>query len=119
MKFLLLFTTLIFCHFEGNAQLLETDSTVINAKLLLGNWGFDYADFKDGTLVRDDYINKNTATMLTFRKANAVTVMYHAKAATTIYTLASNKLSIETANYKIEKLTEKELIFSNWQDVEK
>lgn len=119
MKFFLLFMTFTLCHFKGNAQKLETDSTVIDAKLLLGNWGFDYADFKDGTLVRDDYISKNIATMLSFRKASAVTIMYHAKAATSIYTFIDDKLSVGTTSYKIEKLTEKELIFSNWQDVEK
>ena len=120
MKHYLLLILFNFLYFNINAQeLLVYDSTAINTKLLLGNWGFDYVDFKDGTLVRDDYVNKNMATMLSFRKANAVTVMYHAKAATTIYTLASNKLLVGTANYKIEKLTEKELVFSNWQDVEK
>ena len=119
MKFFLLFITFTFYHFSSNSQELETDSAVINAKLLLGNWGFDYVDFKDGTLVRDDYVNKNMATMLSFRKANAVTIMYHIKATTTIYTLVNHKLSVGTTNYKIEKLTEKELILSNWQDVEK
>ena len=119
MKNLLLFTSFIFCYFNINAQALRTDSAAIDLKLLLGNWGFDYVDFKDGTLVRDDYINKNIATMLSFRKVNAVIVMYHAKAITTTYTLTNSELSVGTTNYKIEKLTENELIVSNWQDIEK
>jgi hypothetical protein len=119
MKHYLLLVLSFFLCFNINAQELVSDSTLINSKLLLGNWGFDYADYQDGTLVRDDYVVRSTATMLSFRKAKAVTAMYHANASTMIYSVLDNKLTVGASSYKIEKLTNSELIFSVWEDVAK
>jgi hypothetical protein len=119
MKHYLLFIFSFFLYFNINAQELGSDSTFINTKLLLGNWGFDYADYQDGTLVKDDYVVRSTATMLSFRKAKAVTAMYHARAATMLYSVLENKLTVGASSYKIEKLTNNELVFSVWEDVGK
>ena len=119
MKKILLFTTLISSYLNINAQELTTDSTFINPTLLLGNWGFDYVDFQDGTLVKEDYVVKNMATMLSFRKASAVVVMYHAKATPSLYTIENDKLSIGLSKYKIEKINKNELVFSRWEDATK
>ncbi len=105
--------------FTINAQEMILDSASIDPKLLLGNWGFDYADYQDGTLVRDDYVARTTATMLSFRKAKTVTAMYHANAATMFYSVSSNKLTVGRSSYKIEKLTNSELVFSIWEDIAK
>ena len=113
---------LIFCTFSflnTNAQTLVSDTASIDPKLLLGNWGFDYADYRDGTLVRDNYLIGSIATMLSFRKAKAITAMYHAKASTMIYSVADDKLTIGLSNYKIEKLTDNKLVFSFWEDIAK
>lgn len=119
MKHYLLLIVLSFLYFNINAQALVSDSTAIDPKLLLGNWGFDYADFQDGTLVRDDEVVKSTATMLSFRKAKAVTVMYHANAITMIYSVLNDKLTVGTSSYRIEKLTKNELVFTFWEEVAK
>lgn len=117
MKHYLLFILSFFLCLNIKAQELGSDSTFINAKLLLGNWGFDYADYQDGTLVRDDYVVRSTATMLSFRKAKAVTAMYHSRAATMLYSVLENKLTVGASSYKIEKLTNNKLVFSGWEDV--
>jgi hypothetical protein len=117
MKKSILLILSLFLFFNINAQELSSDSTTIDPKLLLGNWGFDYADYQDGTLVRDDYMVRSTATMLSFRKAKAVTAMYHANANTMLYSVLNNKLTVGTSSYKIEKLTNGELVFSVWEDV--
>ncbi len=119
MKHYLLLILFTFLYFNINAQALVSDSIAIDSKLLLGNWGFDYADYQDGTLVRDDYVVRSTATMLSFRKAKAVTAMYHATAATMIYSLLNDKLTVGSSSYRIEKLTKNELIFTAWDDVAK
>lgn len=119
MKHYLLLILFTFMYFNGNAQALNTNSIAIDPKLLLGNWGFDYADYQDGTLVRDEYVVRSTATMLSFRKAKAVTVIYHATAVNVIYSLLNDKLTIGKSNYRIEKLTKSELIIEVWEDIAK
>jgi hypothetical protein len=96
---------------------LDTDA--IDPKLLLGNWGLDYVDYRDGTLVKDRNLIKNTTTMLSFRKGKVVTIMHHAKAGTLSYSLMNNKLMVGTVDYKIEKLTKNEFVFSDWADFAK
>ena len=82
----------------------------------MGNWGFDYADYQDGTLIKNDDIVRSIATMLSFRKGYAVTTMYHANAVTMIYSVINNKLTVGASSYRIEKLTKNELVFTLWED---
>ncbi len=119
MKHYLLLIIFNFLFFNLNAQELVSDSIANYPKLLLGNWGFDYADFQDGTLVRDDYMVKSTATMLSFRKAKAVIAMFHANAITMFYSVLNDKLIVGKSEYKIEKLTKNELVFTFWEDLSK
>lgn len=120
MKHYLLLIVLTFLSFYINAQeLLVYDSTAVDPKLLLGNWGFDYTDYQDGTLVPDNEVVKSTATMLSFRKGNSITTMYPANAVSMIYSVLNDKLTVGTSSYRIEKLTKNELVFTSWEDIAK
>ena len=117
MKNYLLLMLFNFLFFNINAQELVSDSTVTNPKLLLGNWGFDYADYQDGTLVRDNNVIRSAATMLSFRRGNAITSMFHARAINLTYSVKNDKLTVGAFSYRIEKLNNNELIFTLWEDV--
>ncbi len=69
-------------------------------------------DMKDGSLALDDNIVKKSASMLIFKKGKGGVLIFGSKAFPVQYTVRDSTLLIsDIINYKIQKLTDYELVF--------
>jgi hypothetical protein len=113
MKQTLLLILLIFTFSNNQAQELSANSTTLNKTNIIGNWGLDYVDYQDGTHLNDnDDFQREVATMLLFKKTGIITLIYHAKAVNTNYSLENDLIAINQEVYKVEKLTPQEFVFT-------
>ncbi len=108
---LLLLLFLLFT-FSGISQgKVETSNNY--AQKIMGNWMKDYIDMKDGSSNDDPAVDEMVASMLIFRKTNTVTVIQGKEAVNTPFEIFGDTLLVGRAVfYKIEKLTDYELVFT-------
>lgn len=110
LSFSLMFLLLL--SFSGIAK-VKADSSKNYAQKIIGNWGKDYIDMKDGSRNDDPNIDEITASMLIFRKGNIAVVIQGKDAASTSFEVSGDTLLVgKMVLYHIEKLTEYELVFT-------
>jgi TonB family protein len=81
-------------------------------KNILQNWIKYRVEMKDGSPVLNEFLVKNTASMIIFKRANGLIIVNGRKAQQGKYMLTDSLLILDrTASYIIEKLTEHELVF--------
>jgi tetratricopeptide (TPR) repeat protein len=114
MKYFLSFIFSIFVISNSYSQEILENRTSLNTNKIIGNWGFDFIDYQDGTRMTDDYVQRMTATMLIFRKMGTLSLIHHANVTPASYAIQNDFLSINQELYKIEKLTPQELIFTEY-----
>ncbi len=101
---------LIFLLFKGLAQDLAPSSM---KNMLVGNWGRYRIDLNDGSLLTDESLNSKTISMFIFKKGGVGIMMQGKNANQLTYTLQDSILTInQVYDYKIEKLTPYELVFT-------
>ena len=111
MKIKLLIFALISFWYQCQAQNSMEKQKDVDQKIRR-NWVKYRVEMKDGSQVPDENIAKNAASMLIFKKANVGLIINGRDAQRTQYVVSDSVLILGgTSNYKIEKLTEHELIF--------
>ena len=109
IRILLLILSTICCQIQ--AQNSTEQQRQIEQKIIR-NWVKYRIEMKDGSQILDERINKNTASMLIFKKDNAGVIISGRNAQQTQYAISDSILVLSrTGSYLIEKLTEYELIF--------
>jgi hypothetical protein len=114
MKYFLSFIFSIFVISNSYSQEVLENRTSLNINKIIGNWGFDFMDYQDGSRMKDDYAQRSVATMLIFRKMGTLSLIHRAKVTPASYVIQNDLLSINQSIYKIEKLTPQELIFTEY-----
>jgi hypothetical protein len=113
MKLSLLLLTIITLCYKSTAQTpIEEQSQV--EKKLMRTWAKYRVEMKDGSQVPDEKIAKNAVSMLIFRRAGALVLISGKTADQAKYVLSGSDYLIINGytTYKIEKLTENELILN-------
>jgi TonB C terminal len=110
MKIRLLFFVLISFYCQSQAQTSIEKQKDIEKKIIR-TWVIYRVEMKDGSSVLDESIAKFTASMLIFKKANAMVIISGKDAQQSKYHISDSLLILSGASYIVEKLTEHELIF--------
>ena len=117
MKIRLLLLILIPFYYQSQAQNSAEKQKDIEKKIIK-TWVKDRLEMKDGSAILDENITKFTASMLIFKKANALVVISGKDAQQTKFSINDSLLTLKgSSSYVIEKLTDYELVFrSNFPD---
>jgi hypothetical protein len=106
---LLLLTLFSFCY-QSQAQNSINEQKDVEKKLIR-TWVKYRVEMKDGSAVLDENIDRFTASMLIFKKANTFVLISGKQAQQFKYYVSDSLLTLSGASYIIEKLTEHELVF--------
>lgn len=107
---LLLLTLFSFCY-QSQAQNSINEQKDVEKKLIR-TWVKYRVEMKDGSAVLDENINRFTASMLIFKKANTFVLIAGRQAEQSKYYVSDSLLRLSGISYIIEKLTDHELIFT-------
>ena len=108
-KFLLFIFSIIFYQIQAQSSTVQQREI---EQRIRRNWVKYRMEMKDGSQILDERINKNTASMLIFKKDNTGVIISGRNAQQTQYAISDSILVLSrTGSYLIEKLTEYELIF--------
>jgi hypothetical protein len=117
MKIRLLLLTLTSFYYQVQAQnYIEKQKNI--EKKIIRTWVKYRVEMKDGSSVLDESIDRFTASMLIFKKANTFVLISGKEAQQSKYYVSDSLLTLSGASYIIEKLTEHELTFiGNFPDM--
>jgi hypothetical protein len=111
MKIRLLLLILFSFYCQLQAQTPSEKHKEFERKIIR-TWVKYRVEMKDGSLVLDESINRFTASMLIFKKANTFVLVSGKEAQQSKYRILDSLLTLSGSSYIIEKLTDHEFIFT-------